>query len=709
MAASGSLSESAAAGPSKPINKPNVVVFYLDDVNPTDGRLLDDPSLTPNLYDLFVKNGIQFDHTYGETPLCCPSRATLFTGLHTLNHGVLYNDARLFDPSENVGKEMTAAGYQSMLIGKYLNQPNLLTPSQWIAAASGWSVFDVMSSSSADSDFQYYYDYSLYTKDQGTLTFGEAPEDHSTRVIGERAVSRLQEADPSKPVFQILTLYNTHAPNIPMPGLENDPRWAACSNMAPWDPPSYNEADMSDKPPPMQSLPLLPYPNGWPMDGYCREMLGVDWVVGQVVNELKAEGRYNNTVFMFTADNGMGWGEHRIGATKQYPYVTRVPLYFSWPGQWRPRTIHEYVSDIDFAPTFCAIGGCTLGPFPGGQTKPDGLSLLPLLKGTASHLARDALLEDNFETRSWAAVRTTPESSLGLWHYIENQGGFIELYDDANDPWELNNLSSQSAYQDLIAELHTRLYQLLAEGRQDKPATVTIVEDSVPNAGQDFSFSGSLGSFSLDDDSIATLPRKKVLTVPAGDYTLTEAPAAGWTLTGISCPFPSTADLGSRTISFHLLPDDNIKCTFTNLRRRPDLSIAQVEAGPYKGDNVYSAIPGPSQTQKRDPVTPGEEYDYFVKVQNDGKARDAFTIKSDVTEPDTMSASFWSDGIDVTADVLAGTYHTASLVPSATAELVVRVVVDPSAPAGQKQVVVVHATSVAEPSAVDVVRAITID
>ena len=707
VTASGVVSP-VAATPVPPTDKPNVVVFMLDDTNPTDGRLWDDPSLTPNIYDLFVNKGIKFDNAYGETPLCCPSRATLFTGLHTLNHGVIHNDARLFNPAENVGKEMGAAGYQSMLIGKYLNQPNLLTPTQWTQSAAGWSVFDVFNSSSDATDFQYFYDYSLYTKDHGTVTFGEAPEDHSTRVIGEDAVARLQAADPSKPVFQILTPYNTHAPNIPMPGLENDPRWAACSNMPPWDPPSYNEADMSDKPPPMQALPLQPYPNGWPMDGYCREMLGIDWLVGQVVNELKSDGRYDNTVFMFAADNGMGWGEHRIGATKQYPYVTKVPLYFSWPSQWPQRTIHEYVSDIDFAPTFCAIGGCTLGPFPGGQTKADGVSLLPLLNGTP-HLARDALLEDSFDSRDWIAVRTTPQSQLGLWHYIENEGGALELYNDADDPWELNNLSGDSQYNDLMATLHQRLYQLLAEGRPNNPAKLTVIEDSLPNGGQDFSFSGTMGSFALDDDSNATLPRKKVLTVPAGEYTLTQAKANGWTLTNITCQFPSTADEATGTATLHLLPNDNVTCTFKNLRRRPDLSIAQVDVGPYKGDNVYSAVTVKKQTQKRIGVTPGQEYDYFVTIQNDGKAPDAFTLKSEINGPSTMTASFWANGVDVTSDVLAGTYQTATLAPAATTSIVVRVAVSPFATSGQKQGVIIHGTSVAEPAAVDVVRAITID
>lgn len=701
---------SISSSPTRPSTQPNIVVFYLDDTNPTDGRLWSDPMLTPNLYDLFVAHGINLRNAFGETPLCCPSRATLLTGLHTLNHGVVRNDARLFDPQENVAKELLASGYQTMLIGKYLNKPELLTPDQWTQTASDWTQFDAISSAEG-ATYHYYYDYSLYTK-QGTLNFGEQPQDHSTRVIGTRAVERLQEADrgdPKKPIFQLLSIFNTHDPNIPMPGLENDPRWQRCASMPAWDPPNYNEADVSDKPGYVQSLPLLPYPDGWPMGGLCREMLGVDWLVGQVVDELKADGRFDNTLFMFTADNGMNWGQHRL-AKKQTPYATRVPLYFSWQAQWgpEPKTIDEYVSDIDFAPTFCDLAGCTLGPYPDGQSKPDGVSLLPLLDGSVSNLGRDALLEDNFASHLWAGVRTTPESSLGLWHYVTQPTGFIELYNDASDPWELNNVASDPGNSNLIATLKQRMYQLMAEGRPDKPGTVTIIENSKPNSGTDFAYTGDLGSFSLDDDSNSTLPRKKVFTnVATGAYKVTQAKPSGWTLTGISCPVEVEIDKAGLSATLHVLPSDNIVCTFTNTRHQPDASISLTETGTYKGDNVYSTVAGRTQTVTRSGVAAGAEYDYWVKIENDGPSAEPLTVKATVTNPATMSARFESAGVDVTSAVTAGTYTTPSLATGASRTLLLRVTVAPNAVVGDKSVVVVNAISSVDPSGLDVVRAVT--
>jgi hypothetical protein len=172
----------------------------------------------------------------------------------------------------------------------------------------------------------------------------------------------------------------------------------------------------------------------------------------------------------------MAWGAHRKGQQKNVPYATAVPLYFAWPDRWGsdPREVGEYVSNIDLAPTFCKIGGCTLGPYPSGQSKPDGKSLLGLLdQGTS--LGRDALLESSLlgepieDIPGWAGVRTTPQSALGLWHYVEYADGERELYDELRDPYELDNLAGhpeQASVQDALAE---RLNELLSEGRVNRP------------------------------------------------------------------------------------------------------------------------------------------------------------------------------------------------------------------------------------------------
>ncbi|HVM29480.1 MAG TPA: sulfatase-like hydrolase/transferase [Candidatus Limnocylindrales bacterium] len=439
--------------------RPNIVVIYLDDVAPHDGRLWSQPELTPTLAERFVGQGIHFRNAIVEDPLCCPGRGNLLSGLHTHNNGVNSNHARKFKPSMHIGSALRDAGYATMFLGKYYNRTDVLSAGEWSAHAAGWTQFDVINGPNGT-----FYNYTLFTKDEGNIAFGDY---HTTQMVADRFISRSRALPADKPIFAILSIYNLHAPNTPMPQFAGDPR---CASMPSWKPPNYNEADMSDKPAFQQSRPLLGPKNGWPMVRYCEEMLGVDWAVEQVVNELEAQDRLDNTLLVFTADNGMAWGAHRLGQHKRQPFTTPVPLYMTWPAGWgtTARTINELTSNIDLAPTFCELGGCTLGPYPGGQGQPDGVSLVPLISGEAPHLGRDALLERHADpalARHWYALRTTSLHPAGRWHYVEWSTGERELYDLANDPWELNNLADRSATATLRATLSTRLAQLKAEGR----------------------------------------------------------------------------------------------------------------------------------------------------------------------------------------------------------------------------------------------------
>ena len=686
--------------------KPNIVVVYVDDTAAHDGRLWSNPVLTPTLHNLFVAHGIEFTNAIAETPLCCPARGTFLTGLHTHNTGVKTNDARLLNPAETIGTALRGSGYTTMWMGKYLNHAERLSKEQWTAHAAGWDYFDVFSTDSNATD-GYFYNYGMYTKQEGTLF----PSEHSTKVIAERTVARLRTADPAKPVFAVMSIYNTHAPHIPMPGFESDPRYGQCDKMAPWNPPNYNEADVSDKPGYVRNRPLYPYKNGWPITQHCKEMLGVDWAARQVVSELRAQGRFDNTMFVFTADNGMDWGSHRLDL-KQTPYSTPVPLYFSWPARWgnAPREEDEYTSNIDLAPTFCAVGGCSLGPFPGGQRRPDGVSLLPILDDPSRTLSRDALLETSWDTRVWAAVRTTDKSDLGLWHYVENAGGFRELYnlDPDEDPYELENLAYQPQYADLQDALADRLVELLAEGRpQDGTASIKIVEDEVPNGATDFQFSGDLGTFALDDDSDPTLPRARTFSgLTPGSYTIRQTQITGWSLISLVCGTGSTVNLSTATATVHALAGETAVCTFKNTRRRPDASIALEQAGPYKTNDYYAPGPGKKQTQRRDLVEPGQAYDFWVHLQNDSAIADSFSIRAQALAVPSMVVNYNAGGGDVTPQVVAGTYRTAVLAPGQTVTMIIRVTVAPDAPAGIVQKVVVTQKSDGDPVRVDVVRAI---
>jgi N-acetylglucosamine-6-sulfatase len=453
---------SVAAGTTQP---PNIVVFYIDDAPPHDGRLWNNATIAPTVKRLFVDHGTHFTNAIGETPLCCPGRGSLLTGQHTHNHGVLFNDGRLFNPGMHIGKALKNAGYATMFLGKYLNNVNAYSRADWTRDGAGWTYLDVING--RNGDFTKYW---LHTKTGSTYV-----KTHSTRMVTERALMHFAQVPDDTPLFAVLSVFNMHGPNKPLPEYSNDAR---CNGFPSYMTPNYNEADVSDKPPVIQALPLLPYVNGWPMAKYCREMLGIDWMVKTVTDGLAAEGRLDNTLLVFTSDNGMAWGAHRAGQTKTLPYTTPVPLYLSFPARWgeEPRDINKLVVNIDLAPTFCDIAGngCHLGPYPKGQAAPDGKSMLPLLDPGAPAPWRHAAIEQHaggvLGNNGWRAIRTDAGHQLGPWHYVEWANGFRELYDlrpvsEGGDPWELQNSANDPTLASTKAALAVQLENLSREGR----------------------------------------------------------------------------------------------------------------------------------------------------------------------------------------------------------------------------------------------------
>lgn len=677
-------------------------MFYIDDTPPHDGSLWDDPSRTPNIHEQFIENGINFPKAIGEDPLCCPARANLLTGLHTHNNGVIENNAALFDPSEHIGKAMMEAGYASMFIGKYLNRASEITPEQWPLHEAGWTNLDVINGWNGA-----FYNYIWHTKQGESRIRGI----HSTQQVANSAVARFQATPAETPIFAVLSLYNLHGPNTPMAQDIGDPR---CANMPVFKPANYNEEDVTDKPSGIQSMPLLPYPDGWPMVRYCEEMLGVDRAVGQVVAELEAEGRLDNTLLIFTADNGMAWGAHRIGQNKVWPYTTPVPLYMNWPAAgWgtAPSEIDEIVSNIDLAPTFCALAqSCVLGPFAHGNEVPDGESLVPLIQGDVPDLGRDAVLEANYihGGMSYTALRTTAlYDPANRWHYVEYANGELELYDLIADAPEMNNLGSDPAYAEVVAALHERLAELRVEGINDGAGSITVGLDAAPDRGDDYAFDGDLGSFSLDHDLNATLPAQRTWTdLPSGLYEISRPAIAPWVLTDIVCDGVHVAQLDVGELLIYVHPEEHVTCTFVDAGPRPDGMVSLTAAGTYKKDNLYQLVPDTKQVARRNNVVVGRSYDYFLKFQNDSLVADTLLVRGVATGPTTVTATYFANNIDVTAQVVAGTYRTGALAPRATTPMLLRLTIGTGTRLNAIFRVEVRASSEIAPDTVDTVRAV---
>lgn len=468
--------------------KPNIIVIMLDDVNPMDGRFFTKERM-PATYNNIVSKGINFTNFYGETSICCPGRVGFLTGQHSQNHKVVDLDGRRFNPAVSIATELQAKNYFTMLTGKYINEFKMIPQAK--AIPPGWNKFDAIYENNGR-----YYDYDIISKKSGPTNtestikhYGNTPAYYSTDVIADIAVTRLKEAPANKPIFAFINPYSIHGPKSIAPRYANDPR---CANIPNWQAPNVFEQDVSDKSEWIRNLKPGNVNNGYSLKTDCEVLLATDDLVKRIRNTLSNQGRLQNTIFILTADNGYGFGEHRIPA-KTTPYTTLVPMYVAWPAGRgiATKTDTTVLSNIDLAETFCELAGCNMGPYPNGQTKTDGVSFLSLIKNQPASFTRYAILESqpvkpynaSPDTRpAWWAIRTTEQYPNGKWHYIEYATGEKELYDVSNgpcykwtpslggDPCELNNLLSSAKGSPSTASLATanELKSMLAKLKKEK-------------------------------------------------------------------------------------------------------------------------------------------------------------------------------------------------------------------------------------------------
>jgi N-acetylglucosamine-6-sulfatase len=196
------------------------------------------------------------------------------------------------------------------------------------------------------------------------------------------------------------------------------------------------------------------------MRPYCEEMLGVDGAVGRIRDALQDSGRLENTLLLFTSDNGYLHGDHRmpLPGGKKWPHAVPVPLYALWPARLgdQPRVVVEPVSNVDLPVTICKLAGCRLHDAVGKD-------ISPLLTGEAQELDRRFLYTELLRwwegMPPWYGLVTTRRYDEDtIWQYTEYANGGHELYDLTRDPYRLRNLAREAGRQARIRELHRMLH-----------------------------------------------------------------------------------------------------------------------------------------------------------------------------------------------------------------------------------------------------------
>jgi arylsulfatase A-like enzyme len=345
---------------------------------------------------------------------------------------------------------LTAAGYHTAMLGKYLNgyQP------QRNPAAPGWSEWDVAGNG--------YRGFGYDLNRNGKIAhYANRPDDYMTDVLSAAAVNFIKQQTPDTPFMIEIATFAPHAPYTPaprdadaFPGL-HAPR-AAAFNAAP-DPaaPKWLTGH-----PPLSEIDVAMIDNDFRKR--AQSVQAVDAMIGALQQAVEAIGAADNTYFVFSSDNGYHMGEHRLMPGKMTAYDTdiHVPLIVTGPGVPAGRTVDEIVQNIDLCPTFTDLG------FAAAPPSVDGRSLAPLLRGDKVEEWRTvALVEHRGPIRNLAdpdlpdlryAPRTASAIRSATALYVEYADGEKEYHDLVADPDELRNTYA-SLPDDRKAALHAAL------------------------------------------------------------------------------------------------------------------------------------------------------------------------------------------------------------------------------------------------------------
>ncbi|MCF7847422.1 MAG: sulfatase-like hydrolase/transferase [Kiritimatiellales bacterium] len=423
--------------------RPNILFIYTDDQSRWSvGAYGNKECLTPNM-DRLAREGIMFTHAYTK-PVCSPSRAMVLTGQYSHRSGIHdFIEKNILNglPPETVtvAEELKDAGYATGLIGKW----HLGHKAEHFPTNHGFDYFMGFNDGGIKPLNPTLYKDGQYRKMQG----------HFSNIITDDALEFIR-ARKDKPFALFFFTRAPHKPYTPVPA----------EDMAPY----------------LERILTVPEADGATAEkmqqlnrDYYASVTQVDRNIGRLLKELTQLGLEDNTIVVFTSDNGYNVGQHnglegkgngmQIASPLRRPNMwetsVMVPLIVRWPPVIKPGSVSDsLVTLMDLFPTFMDILD-----WPADGLALDGLSLLPLLQGRKPARWRNALF-DAYDMHAYTRYRGSEDSMRMIrtrdWKLVLHlkKANAHELYDLRNDPDELKNLYGTPAVQDIQRGLEIRLY-----------------------------------------------------------------------------------------------------------------------------------------------------------------------------------------------------------------------------------------------------------
>lgn len=474
--------------------QPNIIFIMSDDhaANAVGayGSRLANLDITPNL-DRLASEGILFENAFCNNSICTPSRASIITGQYPQTNGVLDLDHKLDVEKQYLPKELRKLGYSTAVIGKWhlKNEP------------ANFDYYKVLPSQGK------YFDPVFNEKGKGDWPQNKVnSEGHSTDVITDSSIDYIKGLDKTKPFFLMHHYKAPHdlfeyAPRyedflakteIPEPSsLYYQPYWGSEGVRGKDDSlvdyigtsisdrhkyRNYNEMFLDGKYEGKESARLA-YQRY--LKDYLRCVKGVDDNLGRFFDFLKAEGLWENTVIIYTGDQGMMLGEHDLQDKRwMYEESMQMPYIMHFPKMIDAGSVTDLlINNTDFAPTMIELAGGDAPEYMQGK------SFINTLRGKEEngwrtstyyrywmHIihhyvpAHFGIRTKDYKLMFYYGKHYLPESDF-KGHYWEKQYHGVdketphtwEFYDLKNDPQELNNQYGNPEYENLISQLKEEL------------------------------------------------------------------------------------------------------------------------------------------------------------------------------------------------------------------------------------------------------------
>lgn len=479
----GMLLAAAAVALTPPTQRPNIILLLADDhaahaVSAYRKHLpyAFDLPRTPNL-DQIARDGMLFTNAFVTNSICTPARAAVLTGQYGHLTGVLTNNDSLHPTVMTFPKLLRENGYQTAIFGKWHLRDR----------PTGFDRYEILPGQGS------YYNPVLMTDHDSVRYQGYVQE-----VLTDHALSWVKDRDTNKPFFLMVTYNAPHRPWQPGPEQQHLFEHANMTE-APtlWDDGSgrafrtadqlmtvaYDlvEPDLKFSAPDTAGLGLTGDAlTRWKyqrfIKDYMRTVLGLDAAVGRLMDEIKRLGLADNTVIVYSSDQGFFLGDHGwFDKRWMYEESLRTPLLIKWPGVVRAGSINrDMVMNLDLAETFLDIAGVRI------PSSMQGLSMKPLLLGKKTAW-RDAIYYQYFGYPDWHMVRRqygVRDQRYKLIRYYDVDKW--ELFDLKRDPHEMKSVYNDPGYRDVVTRMEKKLELLRAQYRAPMQDTVPYTPFELP-------------------------------------------------------------------------------------------------------------------------------------------------------------------------------------------------------------------------------------